>query len=381
MGKNKSREAGVIEKEGVYWLDYRVNGKRIRTKVGPQKKLAEDVMRKIRVQIAEGKYLDIKKESKIRFKEFAELYAENYGKKKRSWRTTDKMYLEKFKSFFGDRYLHEITPFLVRQYQSTRLGQDTYRKTKPSVAYINRELACLKCMFSLAIEWEHATENPVKKVKFEKENNSRTRFLEKEELKALLDNCHPVLRAIVLVAVNTGMRREEIRTLKWRDVDFQRGFATLYRTKNGEIRNVPLNQTAKETLMAVPKHPSSPYIFCNSKGNLYNFRASFMKALKNAKINNFKFHDLRHTAASYLAMAGIDLNTIRDILGHKSLSMVLRYAHLSKSHQMAAVSVLDKQMDTFWTNRVTEPKDEEYVKAVSSLKPKGSKKFGAVAKW
>lgn len=145
------------------------------------------------------------------------------------------------------------------------------------------------------------------------------------------------------------MRGEEIRTLKWRDVDFQRGFATLYRTKNGEVRNVPLNQTARETIMAIPKHPGSPYIFCNSKGNLYNFRASFMKALEKANISNFKFHDLKHTAASYLAMACVDLNTIRDILGHKSLSMVLRYAHLSKSHQANAVSILDKQMDTFGT--------------------------------
>lgn len=338
-------------------------------------------MRKIKVEIAEGKYLDIKKEAKIRFKEFADLYAENYAKKKRSWDSTDKLYLEKLKAFFGDRYLHEITPFMVRQYQAARREQDTYRKTKPSVGYINRELACLKCMFSMAIEWEHATENPVKKIKFEKENNSRTRFLEKEELKALLDNCHPVLRAIVLVAVNTGMRREEIRTLKWRDVDFQRGFATLYRTKNGEVRNVPLNQTARETLMSISKHPSSPYIFCNSKGNLYNFRASFMKAVEKANLSNFRFHDLRHTAASYLAMSGIDLNTIRDILGHKSLGMVLRYAHLSKSHQMAAVKTLDSQMDTFWTPKVAETESEEYAKVVSSLTATSSEFHGAVAKW
>ncbi len=372
---------GVFVKRGRYWIDYYANGCRRREMVGSSKTLAEKALMKRRIQVAEGKFLDIKKETKIRFKEFADIYAENYGKKKRSWESTDKMYLKKLKAFFGDKYLHEITPFLVRKYHATRREQDTYRKTKPSVAYINRELACLKCMFSLAIEWEHAKDNPVKKVKFEKENNSRTRFLEKEELKALLDNCHPVLRAIVLVAVNTGMRREEIRTLKWRDVDFQRGFVTLLRTKNGEIRNVPINRTAKETLMSIPKHPGSPYIFCNSKGNLYNFRASFMKALENAGISNFKFHDLRHTAASYLAMAGVDLNTIRDILGHKSLSMVLRYAHLSKSHQANAVSILDKQMDTIWSPKVSEPKGEEYAKVVSSLTPVGSKSFGAVAKW
>ena len=183
------------------------------------------------------------------------------------------------------------------------------------------------------------------------------------------------------MAVNTGMRREEIRTLKWRDVDFQRGFVTLYRTKNGEIRNVPLNRTAKETIMAIPKHANSPFIFCNSDGNLYNFRASFMTAMKNAEIKDFRFHDLRHTAASYLAMAGIDLNTIRDILGHKSLGMVLRYAHLSMSHQMNAVSVLDRQMDTFWTKRAPDPRVEEKAEVASSLTAVSSDNFGAVAKW
>ena len=342
---------GVFVKNGTFWIDYYADGRRKREKVGPSKSLAEKALMKRRVQVAEGKFLDIKKEPRIRFKEFADIYAENYAKKKRSWESTDKMYLKKLKAFFGEKYLHEITPFLVRKYQAARREQYTYRKTKPAVAYINRELACLKCMFSLAIEWEHAKDNPVKKVKFDKENNSRTRFLEKEELTRLLECCHPVLRAIVLVAVNTGMRKGELCTLKWRDVDFQRGFATLYRTKNGEIRNVPLNRTAKETLMSIPKHASSPYIFCNSKGNLYNFTTPFLKALEKAKIKDFRFHDLRHTAASYLAMSGVDLNTIRDILGHKSLAMVLRYAHLSKSHQANAVSILDSQMDTIWSVR------------------------------
>lgn len=364
---------GVFIKRGNYWIDYYANGRRKREKVGPSKTLADKALKKRQIEIAEGKFLDIKKEEpKIRFKEFADLYAENYGKKKRSWSSTDKMYIEKLKAFFGNRYLHEITPLLIRQYQSKRQEQDTYRKTKPSVGYINRELACLKCMFSQAIEWEYATKNPVKKIKFKKENNSRTRFLEKEELQELLKHCHPVLRSIVLVAVNTGMRRDEIRTLKWRDVDVLRGFATLYKTKNGEGRNVPLNRTAKEAIMAVPKHPNSPYIFCNSRGKLYNFRVSFIKALEKAKISDFKFHDLRHTAASYLAMAGVDLNTIREILGHKSMSMVLRYAHLSRSHQANAVSILDRQMDTIWSPEVMEPKVEEKVEVTSSLTLSGS---------
>ena len=106
-----------------------------------------------------------------------------------------------------------------------------------------------------------------------------------------------------------------------------------------------------------------------------------MKALKNAGISNFKFHDLRHTAASYLAMSGVDLNTIREILGHKSLSMVLRYAHLSKSHQANAVSILDRQMVTLWSPKVMEPKSEKKTEVASSLTTTSSELHGAVAKW
>ena len=98
-------EKGVIEKRGVFWLDYRFEGRRLRTRIGPSKKLAETVMRKIRVQIAEGRYLDINEEKKIKFNDFAEIYAENHGKKKRSWVSTDKMYLNRLKDFFGKKYL------------------------------------------------------------------------------------------------------------------------------------------------------------------------------------------------------------------------------------------------------------------------------------
>ena len=340
---------GVFTKNGSFWIDYYANGCRKREKVGPSKTLAEMALKKRQIEVAENRFLDVKKEQKVKFKDFAQTYAETYGKKKRSWDSTDEHYLKKLTSFFGDKYLHEITPFLVQKYQTQRRQEKTNRGGLVSVAYVNRELACLKCMFRLAIEWDHATENPVKKIKFEKENNSRVRFLEKEELKKVLDFCGPRLKPVVILAVNTGMRKAEIQNLKWRDVDIQRGFLTLYSTKNGETRRVPLNNTAKEALMSVSKHPESPYIFCNTDGIHYNFSGVFEKALGKAGIKDFRFHDLRHTAASYLAMSGVDLNTIRDILGHKSLDMVLRYAHLSPTHQANAVSRLDRQMDTIWT--------------------------------
>ena len=339
---------GVFIKRNCYWIDYYVNGRRRREKVGTSKTLAEKALMKRRVLVAEGRFLDVKSEQRTRFKEFADIYVRDYAKSKRSFETTDVTYLKRFGLFFGDKHLHEITTQLVQRYQSIRRSQVNYKKKLPAPSYINRELACLKCMFNRAIDWGYAKENPVKKVKFAKENNERTRFLEKSELKTLLDCSDERLRPVILFAVNTGMRLGEIQGLKWGDVDFARGFITLRETKNGETRHVPMNCTVKDILLSFKTKTNDPesYIFCNKFGNLYNPRVPFKRALTKAKISNFRFHDLRHTAASYLAMAGIDLNTIRMILGHKSIRMVLRYAHLSDTHQAKAVAVLDEQMVT-----------------------------------
>jgi integrase len=107
-----------------------------------------------------------------------------------------------------------------------------------------------------------------------------------------------------------------------------------------------MNQTVKDLLISVMKHPKSPYVFCGEDGLPYNYRKSFETALKNSGILNFLFHDLRHTFASHLVMSGVDLNTVRELLGHKSLEMTLRYSHLSPDHKRRAVELLNSRMGT-----------------------------------
>ena len=342
---------GVFIKRGDYWIDYYAGGCRRREKVGSSKTLAEKALMKRRIQVAEGKFLDIKKETKIRFKDFADIYLRDYARNKKSCDTTDTHYLKRLIPFFGDKCLHEITPQMVQRYRAERRRQKNYKGKLPSPAYINRELACLKCMFSRAIEWEHANANPVKKVKFEKENNERVRFLEKDELEKLLNCSDEAFKPALMLAVNTGMRLDEMQCLKWKVVDLQRGVITLKDTKNGETRQVPMNRTVRETLSVLPHNNREAYVFCKKDGNPYNFRSPFLRARKKADIKDFKFHDLRHTAASYLVMKGVDLNTVREILGHKSLEMTLRYSHLSPEHKARAVSVLDEDMDTIRSPR------------------------------
>jgi len=331
-------------KKGENWhIDYYYQGKRKREKIGPSKNLAEIILKKRKVEIAEGKFLDIKKEEKVKFEELAQMYLELHAKpNKRTWHS-DVDTIKVLGKHFNGKYLYEVTPVLVERFKAERAKE-------VSVATVNRALACLKCMFNKAIEWEKADRNPVKKVKLFKENNKRLRYLEKEEIVKLLDNCNGHLKPIIILALNTGMRKGEILGLKWRDVDFRHGIIYLLHTKNGEKREIPINEQAKTTLIRVRKHPESPYIFCKKEGQpCGNVRKSFYTALKKSGIINFRFHDLRHTFASHLVMSGVDLNTVRELMGHKSLDMTLRYSHLSPDHKKRAVDILGKRMDTFWT--------------------------------
>ncbi len=334
---------GIYLKGEDWYLDYYVNGRRKREKVGPSKKLAEIAFKKRKVEIAEGKFLDIKKEYRVKFDDLASMYLELHAKpNKKSWHSDDDT-IKQLKKYFGGRYLSEITPLFVDKFK-----MDRAKKVSP--ATVNRNLACLKCMFNKAIMWGKASVNPVTQVRLFKEDNKRIRYLEKEEIVKLLANCRGHLKAIVIVAINTGMRKSEILGLKWHDCDFRRSIIYLYNTKNGEKREVPMNNQVRSTLIKVRKHPESPYIFCNRKGiPIKDIKKSFFTALDKAGIIQFHFHDLRHTFASHLVMSGVDLNTVRELMGHKSLEMTLRYSHLSPDHKKRAVDVLGQRMDTIWT--------------------------------
>lgn len=223
----------VFKKNGNYWIDfYLKNGRRKREKIGPNWRLAQAVLAKRKVEVAENKYLDVKKEKKIKFRDFAVTFMENHSKpNKKSWRSSDEKYLRNLVPEFGEKYLYEIDSIMIEQYKAER-------KKTVSAASVNREVALLKCMFNRAIDWNLAYENPAKKVKLFQENNTRLRYLEKDEIKKLLEVCSPGLRSLLILALNTGMRKSEMRNLRWPDVDIKRGIITLRDTKNGEMRHI-----------------------------------------------------------------------------------------------------------------------------------------------
>ena len=183
----------------------------------------------------------------------------------------------------------------------------------------------------------------VRQVKLLEENNRRLRFLSKEECRALLDTCKEHLNVIVTFAMNTGCRKGEILSLKWDNVDLKHGFIRLDKTKNGERRDIPINDDLKGTLQGITRRLDIPYVFFDSATGrpFQDVKRSFNTACRKAGITDFHFHDLRHTFASHLIMAGVDITTVSKLLGHKSLTMTLRYAHLAPNHLQNAVNMLN----------------------------------------
>ena len=331
--------ARVYQRDNVWYVDYvTAEGVRARYMAGPNKAVAEKILNKKLTLVAENKHLDVRRTVKVRLGEFIQEYTELHLKPNRpTWWKSERNNLEHLKQYFGDKYLYEI-----RVTDIERIKIEHRKSFSP--ASVNKLLGCLKTMYNKAIEWgRFEGVNPVSKVKMFKMDNERTRYLEKEEIVRLLASCDGYLKDIVEFAINTGMRKGEIFGLKWREVDLRQGIIHLLRTKNGEQREVPINKAVENIFYRVRKNPESPYVFNFGGGSpVKEIRKSYNTALKAAGIKDFRFHDLRHTFASQLVMAGVDLNTVRDLLGHKDIKMTLRYSHLSCNHKKQAVSALDR---------------------------------------
>jgi len=210
-------------------------------------------------------------------------------------------------------------------------------------ATLNREVSLLKRLLNVAIEWGYLYENPARQLKPLREDNRRLRYLNKAEIDLLVASACRHLKPIILVAVNTGMRKGEIFNLQWSHVDLKSRLIEVIKSKNGEKRGIPINKTLLEVLHGLPRRIDSPYVFPPGKKGkkLTDVKKSFWTAMREAEIEDFCFHDLRHTFASHLVMAGVPLLTVAELLGHKDIEMTKRYSHLSPYHKAKAVGVLD----------------------------------------
>jgi integrase len=318
---------GLVKRGNTWWMSFMYQGQQIRRSTGTSdKRLAEAILGKIKVQIIEGRFFEKPEEQPRTFTELMDRYLAEHASKQAHYRRQVNM-VANLKAFFGNPTLNHITPKVIVAFKNKRYADGV----KP--ATINRELTTLKKAFNLARrEWEWCQDNPVCRVSMEKEHNTRDRWLTVDGEQRLLNASIPWFRELVVFTINTGMRRGEILALTWAGVDLFRRTVTVFKSKNGERRTIPLNQTVLDLLTRkyALRHSPSDLVFVSQASTPLdgsNIRRALLSALETAKINDFHFHDLRHTFATRMVQAGVDLYKVQRLLGHKSPIMTQRYAH------------------------------------------------------
>ena len=332
---------GTIYKRGNSWcVGFTVNGRRVRETVGPNKKIAQKVLSLRMTQVLENRYFPPNRQvGRMPFNEFVQMYLERVVSLMKSIRT-ERNRVKRWVKDLGMRPIGQITRAEIESWRREKMS-----RCKP--ATINRDLSRLRHMLNIAVEWELLEESPMQGMKFLRENNARTRYLSVGECHRLIDSCMaPHIRAIVTVALHTGMRLGEILNLRWQDLDFSSGFILVRDSKNGQARQVPMDSMISKLLRSWPRLSDQDIVFTSvmTGGRIVDIRAGFLNACKRAGITGLHFHDLRHTFASQFVMAGGDLYILKEILGHKSITMTQRYAHLSPSYKIKAID----RMNTLW---------------------------------
>ena len=318
---------GLVKRGNTWWMSFMYQGQQVRRSTGTaDKRVADAIFGKVKVQIIEGRFFEKPEEQHRTLKELMDRYATEHAARRANHRR-ELTSIKNLKTFFGNPTLDQITPKRIVAYKNQRYTDGV----KP--ATINRELATLQKAFTLARrEWEWCNDNPVSRVSMERENNTRVRWLTMEEERRLLAGATPWLQELVVFAIYTGMRMGEILALTWAGVDLFRRTVTVFRSKNGERRTIPINTTVLNLLKSkCAARPGTIDIVFHSESQTpldgSNIRRALTTALDIAKIHDLHFHDLRHTFATRMVQAGIDLYKVQRLLGHKSPIMTQRYAH------------------------------------------------------
>ncbi len=279
-------------------------------------------------EVVEGKYFERLPGETITFREMMERYlAEVTVRKAPGTQRAERSIVRRLIAEFGDLTVAEITPKLLSNYKTKRVNQGTLPAT------INHELQLLNHAFNIAIrEWEWIKENPVSKIKRERVNNLRDRWLTLEEEERLLEASPEWLRDIITFAIYTGLRKSEILNLRWKDVDLFRKVIYIGEQKNRGKDTLPLNSKALGVLRKKSKvrHINCEYVFHTQNGTKIdprNLNRAFYSSLRKAEIKDLRFHDLRHTFATRLVQAGVDIYTVQKLCRWKTISMAMRYAH------------------------------------------------------
>ncbi len=334
----------VFQRGKTWYYKFKIKG-RVYYKAVPEatsRKDAENAETRVKSDLLQDKYDLAEGVGEMTWKDLT-IKFEKYAESNRiSWERSDAHMVKTINNFFCNSIkLREITPFLIERYRLSRLALGRARST------INKEVRLIRRIFNMAIDNRWANYNPCssKKVKPYREENKLEYFLGLDEEESLISVCtgeYSYARSIIVTALQTGMRKEEILSLKWENVDLEKGLITILQTKSGKKRSVPISSTLMEELSSLNENKTSEYLFVNprTKTRYEPTWREYKKLFIKANIENLTFHSLRHTAATRMVAAGIDLVSVKEILGHADIKSTMVYSHPMPERKKLAVEAL-----------------------------------------
>jgi integrase len=359
--------ANIYKRQSTYWVRFQWRGTEIRRSAHTSSKtIAQQFLARLQ---DEHQRLDRGGRPRRTYKEAHDRFLADYmpslkPRTQERYRTT----FRQLAATFEGLYLDEISRGLLADYATARL------KAGVTGATVRRDLATLSCLCSCAVSWDFIDANPVKQFskRHIKESPPRTTYPTDEQVDRLVANASPMAGQVIRFLAETGMRQEEVCSLEWSQVSIQRREVRLTKTKTSAPRVVPLSDAALGTIVGTARHGSSPYVFWHGDGARYTtFANSFAIIAKRAGVP-FRCHDLRHRFASTFIQATGDIPALQAILGHKTIAMTMRYAHMVTRHLHRAMENVGTKPGTIGTvsaGNVTKASPENLesqVKSVSS---------------
>jgi integrase/recombinase XerD len=325
--------ATVYKRNSTYWIRFQWRGNEVRRSAHTSSKaIAQQFLAQV---LEEHRRLDRGGRPRRSYKDALERFTLDYlpslkPRTQERYRTS----LRQLHASFGDLHLDEITRARLADYASDRM------RAGAKGATVRRDLATLSCMMSCAVAWDYIDANPVKQFskRHIRESQPRTAYPNRRQIDELVAHARPMTGRAIRFLAETGMRQEEVCSLEWSQVSIPRREVRLTKTKTSSPRVVPLSDAALGTLVGTPRHLISPYVFWHADGQRYtNFANSFALVARRAGVP-FRCHDLRHAFASTFLQATGDIPALQAILGHKTIAMTMRYAHIVTSHLHQAMA-------------------------------------------
>ncbi len=330
----------LFKRGRTWYAEIRFGGKHHREAVGPRKEDAQAVLAKWKENIRHGRFPELRRVKPILFKDHAkEVLAQHYSKKRSHlWAKT--IIQNRLNPFFGELFLGAITPKTISEHMTRRRDEGVSNGT------INNERAIVSKILSLAVRWERLVDNPCKRVEKLETPKGRLRYLSHEEADKLIEKAPKHLKPVIITALETGGRLSEVLGLRWEAVDLAQGLLIFDQrnTKSGKQREVPITPTLASTLKAIPRSIRTDRVFVRYGKPMRNVRTAFDLALKGADLGDgVTFHTLRHSFASWFMMRGGDIYRLQKYLGHSTIAMTERYAHLSPTYLRDGVPMMGRQ--------------------------------------